>query len=170
VAHSHVQSLPGMTDRTRLLSNANIRHVAASRGEASSAPERRDPEYRGDAAERFQPVDDTYASLTENMSIISGTPKTVLPKIRHVLESIRPGSIFFWDGDGSMTHEDTMRSLRLMGDEILPAVREMADELDLPGPFEVDPATNAPYVAMVPTRDGGAIPLADALAVEVPGD
>jgi hypothetical protein len=64
-----------------------------------------------------------------------------LPKIRHVLEYLRPGSIFFWDGDGAMDHDDAMRSLRLMGEEIIPAVREMGKELDLPGPFEVDPAT-----------------------------
>jgi hypothetical protein len=40
-----------------------------------------------------------------------------------------------------MTHGDAMRSLRLMGEEVLPAMREMAVELDLPGPFEVDPAS-----------------------------
>ena len=34
-----------------------------------------------------------------------------------------------------------MRSLRLMGAEVIPALREMAQELELPGPFEVDPAT-----------------------------
>ena len=61
-----------------------------------------------------------------------------------MLEYLRPGTIFFWDGDGAMTHEDSMRSLRLMGDEILPAVREMAEELDLPSPFDIDPMTNEP--------------------------
>jgi hypothetical protein len=65
----------------------------------------------------------------------------VLPKIRHVLETIRPGSIFFWDGDGSMTHEDSVRSLRLMGSEILPAVREMAKEFGLTSPFDTTPTT-----------------------------
>jgi hypothetical protein len=28
-----------------------------------------------------------------------------------------------------------------MGEEVIPAIRDMATELDLPGPFEVDPAT-----------------------------
>ena len=65
----------------------------------------------------------------------------MIPKIRHVLEYLRPGSIFFWDGDGAMTHDDAMRSLRLMGEEVIPAVREIAKDLELPGPFEVDPAT-----------------------------
>ncbi|MDZ7727334.1 MAG: hypothetical protein U5Q44_03580 [Dehalococcoidia bacterium] len=78
------------------------------------------------------------------MSIITGTPKTVIPKVRHVLEYLRPGSIFFWDGDGAMTHEDSMRSLRLMGEEVIPAVREIGKELDLQSPFEVDPQTNQP--------------------------
>jgi hypothetical protein len=40
-----------------------------------------------------------------------------------------------------MTHEDQMRSLRLMGEEVIPAVREMGEELELFGPFEVDPST-----------------------------
>ena len=61
---------------------------------------------------------------------------------RHVLETLRPGQIFFWDGDGAMSHEDAMRSLKLMGEEVLPAVREMGRELELTDAFEVDPATN----------------------------
>ena len=43
-----------------------------------------------------------------------------------------------------MSHEDSMRSLRLMGEEVIPAVREIGKELDLKGPFEVDPQTNEP--------------------------
>ena len=46
--------------------------------------------------------------------------------------------ITLWDGDGAMTHEDTMRSLRLMGSEVLPAAREMAKELGLWTPFALD--------------------------------
>ena len=56
-----------------------------------------------------------------------------------------------------MTHDDAMRSLRLMGQEVLPAVREIAKDLDLPGPFEVDPATSQPYVANPPVP----VPAAD---------
>ena len=59
-----------------------------------------------------------------------------------MLEYLRPGSIFLWDGDGSMSHDDAMRSLRLMGEEVLPAIREIGEELGLDSPFEVDPATN----------------------------
>jgi alkanesulfonate monooxygenase SsuD/methylene tetrahydromethanopterin reductase-like flavin-dependent oxidoreductase (luciferase family) len=82
-----------------------------------------------------------YDEQLENYSIVTGTPQTVLPKIRHVLEYLRPGSIIFWDGDGAMTHDDTMRSLRLMKEEVLPRVKEMGKELGLTSPFEVDPQT-----------------------------
>ena len=85
-----------------------------------------------------------YEDQIKDLSIVTGTPKTVLPKIRSVLEYLRPGSIFFWDGDGAMTHDDQMRSLRLMGEEVLPAVREMGKELELFSPYEVDPATGQP--------------------------
>ncbi|MGE0544920.1 MAG: LLM class flavin-dependent oxidoreductase [Dehalococcoidia bacterium] len=111
-------SLPGMTSRNRVLPTAAV--AAAGRGGSGRTG---------------------YDEQLTNYSIITGTPKTVLPKIRHVLEYLRPGSIIFWDGDGAMTHDDTMRSLRLMKDEVLPAVREMGKELDLTSPFEVDPAT-----------------------------
>ncbi|MYJ57965.1 MAG: hypothetical protein F4088_03595 [Chloroflexi bacterium] len=125
-----------MIDRRRLLPTAGVRHVEESRGASQVNPD----DYKRltlDAAEGFVETEDTYRGLEESYSIISGTPKTVIPKIRHVLEFIRPGSICFWDGDGSMSHEDSMRSLRLMGEEVLPAVREMAQELDLPGPFDL---------------------------------
>jgi hypothetical protein len=71
----------------------------------------------------------------------------VIPKVKHVLEYLRPGSIFFWDGDGAMTHDDSMRSLRLMGEEVIPAVREIGKSLDLQSPFEMDPKTNQPVEA-----------------------
>jgi uncharacterized protein YukE len=85
----------------------------------------------------------------ENLSIIAGTPKSVLPKIRHVLEELRPGSLVLWDGDGAMDHEDQMRSLKLMGEEVLPAVREIGKELELFSPFEVSPTTGEHMTAGV---------------------
>src|SRR4029077_18135107 len=100
----------------------------------------------------------TFEDQINKMSIITGTPKTVIPKIKHVLEYLRPGGIFFWDGDGAMTHDDSMRSLRLMGEEVIPAIREMAKELELPGPFEVDPATGKsiePQPAAIATQEPG---------------
>ena len=117
-------NLPGLTSRRRVLPTQAV--ATAARGGGG-----------GVAGVLGRPYEQQIADYT----IICGTPKTVIPKIRHVLEYIRPGSIFFWDGDGAMTHDDAMRSLRLMGEEVIPAVREIAKDLELPGPFEVDPAT-----------------------------
>ena len=139
----NLQNLPGLTSRTQLLPTVSSFAQAAARGRQAAHQ----------AATQDAPMPDqqdqgdflgTYEEQINKYSIISGTPKTVLPKIKHVLETLRPGSIFFWDGDGAMSHEDSMRSLRLFGEEVIPAVREMGKELDLKGPFEVDTKTNEP--------------------------
>ena len=133
IVRPFIQNLPGLTQRNNLLPTMRSFAAAASRGRATQHLK----EQKKEAAP--PPPKDTYVDQTEKLSIISGTPDTVIPKVRHVLETLRPGTIFFWDGDGAMSHDDQMRSLRLMGSDVIPAVREMADELDLKGPFEADP-------------------------------
>jgi alkanesulfonate monooxygenase SsuD/methylene tetrahydromethanopterin reductase-like flavin-dependent oxidoreductase (luciferase family) len=118
-------SLPGLTSRERVLPTQKV--ATGARGGPANV------------------LGQAYEKQIADYTIIAGTPKTVLPKIRHVLEYLRPGSIFFWDGDGAMNHDDAMRSLRLMGEEIIPAVHEMGEELELPSSFDVNPATGKRY-------------------------
>ncbi len=139
-----IQNLPGLTQRNNLLPTMRSFAAAASRGRADQHKEEEAKAGKKVETKKPEAPRDTYVDQTEKYSIISGTPDTVIPRVRHVLETLRPGSIFFWDGDGAMSHDDSMRSLRLMGSEVIPAVREMAKELDLKGPFEVDPRTNKP--------------------------
>ena len=141
VVRSFLQNLPGLTSRTHLLPTSLNRAAAIARGRLES--EDGAPRKEILSAAGFQ---GTYDEQLERYTIITGTPKTVIPKIRHVLEYLRPGTIFFWDGDGAMSHEDQMRSLKLFGEEVIPAVREIGEELELRGPYEVDPATNEPVV------------------------
>ena len=141
VVRSFLQNLPGLTSRTHLLPTSMNRAAAIARGRLES--EDGAPRKEILSAAGFQ---GTYDEQLERYTIITGTPKTVIPKIRHVLEYLRPGTIFFWDGDGAMSHEDQMRSLKLFGEEVIPAVREIGEELDLRGPYEVNPATNEPVV------------------------
>ena len=71
--------------------------------------------------------------------IVVGNPDTVIRKLREVLSVIRPGILAVWTNDGSISHEDTMRCLELMDSDVLPALREIGEGLELPGPFEVAP-------------------------------
>ena len=151
-----LQNLPGMTSRKNLLPTVASYAATAARGrgaeheDASKKESGRNPERKtGD----FGSFDDQIDRYT----IITGTPKTVIPKVKHVLEYLRPGSIFFWDGDGAMDHDDSMRSLRLMVEEVIPAVREMSKELDLKSPFEVDTKTNQVIVDEESTGNNGLI-------------
>jgi len=140
-----LQNLPGLTDRKNLLPTGQVGFVAASRGRDVEEVAKDNPEGAKDTPPAAaQPMQADYDTQLENLTIIVGTPDSVIPKIRHVLDTLRPGTIFFWDGDGAMTHEDSMRSLKLMGSDVLPAVREMAKEFNLPSSFEVSTMTNEP--------------------------
>ncbi len=130
-----IQNLPGLTSRTNLLPTSQVPAAARARGKEAQVKE----ESKGDVRRG------TFEEQTEKLGIVYGTPKTVIPKIRHVLETLRPGSIIFWDGDGAMDHDDAMRSLRLFGSDVLPAVREMGKELELDSPFDVADEIPAGY-------------------------
>jgi alkanesulfonate monooxygenase SsuD/methylene tetrahydromethanopterin reductase-like flavin-dependent oxidoreductase (luciferase family) len=144
-ANPWAQNLPGLNQRkqSNYLPTSQFLHVKRSRGvnlegeeldfTDAPAPTPEEREFR-----RKQIFD----GLLDRYAVIVGTPETVAKKVRHVLETLRPGNIIFWHGDGDFSHEDTMRGIRLMGEELLPQIRDMAKELDLPGAFEVDPATN----------------------------
>ena len=81
-------------------------------------------------------MESNYRSLVEQGLIIAGTPQTVLKRIRYILERMRPGILGLWYFHGPASQQDRRNCLRLLGQEVLPAVREMAKELDLPSPFE----------------------------------
>jgi alkanesulfonate monooxygenase SsuD/methylene tetrahydromethanopterin reductase-like flavin-dependent oxidoreductase (luciferase family) len=139
-----IQNLPGMTSRTNILPTAANLAALRSRGRTAQ-PAIEQPE-KPEAADTTPARDNfgSYEDQLERYTIITGTPETVIEKVKHVLDYLRPGSIFFWDGDGSMTHEDTMRSLKLMGEQVLPAIREFGVDLGLKSSFEVDTRTNEP--------------------------
>ena len=47
-----------------------------------------------------------------------------------------------------MTHKESMRSIRLMGEEVIPALKEYAKEIGIANPFEVDPGWRQPVEAL----------------------
>ncbi|OGK98407.1 MAG: hypothetical protein A3E31_01870 [Candidatus Rokubacteria bacterium RIFCSPHIGHO2_12_FULL_73_22] len=58
-----------------------------------------------------------------NQQIVAGTPKTVIPKLRRLLEETRPSIMGFWAADGFVSSEDTRTCIRFLGQEVLPALR-----------------------------------------------
>ena len=81
----------------------------------------------------------------DTTQIIAGTPDQVIPKLRHLMEETRPGIMAFWANDGSVSPEDTRTCIRLLGQEVMPAVREIGKSLGLNGPFDVDAPVSLAY-------------------------
>lgn len=80
-----------------------------------------------------------YDAVVDSNRIIVGSPDTVIRKLREVLAVLRPGILGVWTNDGSISHEDSMRCLELMGQEVIPALRDIGAELELTDPFERAP-------------------------------
>ncbi|MFN8526478.1 MAG: LLM class flavin-dependent oxidoreductase [Chloroflexota bacterium] len=103
---------------------------------------------------RANPRSATFEDQIENMQIIAGTPKTVIQKLRTIMEGTRPGIFAFWGNDGNVPQEDRKTCIRLLGQEVMPAVREIGKELGLADPFEA----NAPVsLAYSQTRQAAAV-------------
>jgi hypothetical protein len=81
----------------------------------------------------------------KDMQIIAGTPKTVIPKLMRILDETRPGIMALWANDGNVTHKDSLTCIRLLAQEVLPALREHGAKLGLNDPFEADAPVNIAY-------------------------
>jgi alkanesulfonate monooxygenase SsuD/methylene tetrahydromethanopterin reductase-like flavin-dependent oxidoreductase (luciferase family) len=86
----------------------------------------------------------SYGKAVDGLQIIAGTPKTVIPKIRKIFEVLRPGTFGVFQSQGPVSFEDRMTSIRLLGQEVLPALREIGKELGLVDGFERTPGMR-PY-------------------------
>ena len=67
--------------------------------------------------------DQMYQEAQDNYQLVLGTPEVVVEKLRHVRDLLGIGHMCLWAQDGFMTHEDTVRCIELMGNEVLPALR-----------------------------------------------
>jgi len=132
--------------------------ITSEKLEQSQRDERRDPnEPKGRTRERLmrgevsieeakQKIYAQYQKAQDGLQIIIGTPKTVIPKLKLILEVLRPGVMGLFQCQGPLTAEQRMNSIRLMGQEVLPALREIAKGLGIVDPFERAPGSR-PYMA-----------------------
>ena len=97
------------------------------------------PESRRRRAEsQIQRGANPFEQQLADRSIIAGTPDQVIASLRTILEDTRPSILALWGNDGKVNHEDSMDCIRLMGQEVMPALREIGEELGLNSPFDLD--------------------------------
>ena len=107
--------------------------VADPRAAKAQAARRNDPFFAGPVS------DEAYHAMIDGNRLVIGSPDTVIRKLREVLTKARPGILGVWTNDGSITHKDTKRCLELVGQEVLPALKEIGEELELADPFQKSP-------------------------------
>jgi len=103
---------------------------------------------------------ETFPQVERSLQVICGTPKSVIPKIRKVLEVLRPGIFGFWQNDGPISAQARTTNIRLIAEEVLPATREIGKELGLQSPFDVQPGSRKLPASGVPESVGSLAPLA----------
>jgi len=102
---------------------------------------------------RSNPRGAAFEDQITNQQIVAGTPKTVIPKLRRLLEETRPSIMGFWASDGFVSNEDTKTCIRLLGQEVLPALRDIGKELGLWSPFEANAPTSIHFAEPARPKD-----------------
>jgi alkanesulfonate monooxygenase SsuD/methylene tetrahydromethanopterin reductase-like flavin-dependent oxidoreductase (luciferase family) len=83
----------------------------------------------------------SYEKAQKDYLMIVGSPKTVTEKIKTILRVLRPGVFTVFQVQGEVSNEDRKTSMRLFAQEVLPAMKEYAKEIDLRDPFERFPGS-----------------------------
>ena len=123
-----------------------LAHPVWSTPSGYSSPRNRRAFVEFAAGRRANPRGQTsFEQQMEDLRIIAGTPDTVVPKLRRILEETRPGILALWGNDGTVSQEDSMTCIKMIGTEVFPAIREIAKELDLKSPFEADAPVSIRY-------------------------
>ena len=82
-----------------------------------------------------------YERAQKNYLMIVGSPKTALEKIKTIMGILRPSIFTVFQVQGPVSNEDRRNSMRLLAQEVMPAMKEYAKEIDLPDPFERFPGS-----------------------------
>lgn len=81
-----------------------------------------------------------YPQVLKDMQMIAGTPDNVIPKLKKVIDVLRPGIFSFWL-DGPVSAKERKRCLELLNHDVIPALREYGKERGLTDPFECKPGS-----------------------------
>ena len=73
---------------------------------------------------RAKPLNElSYQELQDSFHLVVGSPDTVIEKLGYIKEELGIGALLLEAQGGPLSHEDTMRSLKLLGEEVIPAIR-----------------------------------------------
>ena len=67
----------------------------------------------------------TYQELQDVDNVIVGSPDTVTRKLSNIIERLNPGYLHIYGNEGNMAHPDVLRSIELLGTEVIPALHEI---------------------------------------------
>ncbi len=108
----------------------------------------------------------SYKRAQDDYLMIIGSPKTVIEKIKTMMRVLRPGVFSCFSVQGPVSNEDRLTSVRLLAQEVMPALKEYAKEIDLvdpftrrPGSVKLQPGTKRlPVVDRTPLKDLSMLP------------
>lgn len=101
--------------------------------------------------------------VINNLQVVVGTPKTVIEKLKVVLQVLQPGVFIMFNMQGPATNEQRMENMRLFAQDVMPAIREYGRDMRLLDAFEREPgsvklapgAKPAPVADRVPLKEFG---------------
>ena len=67
----------------------------------------------------------SYEDLQEVKAIIVGSPQTVTQKLAETINELNPGYMILIGSDGNIPHPAVMRSIQLLGQEVVPALHQI---------------------------------------------
>jgi len=86
------------------------------------------PGYQTHAARRVSvrrpPLGD-YQQMQDLNIMVIGSPDTVIRKLTDTINRLSPGHLVLIGSDGPLPHKDVLRSVELLGKEVIPALREL---------------------------------------------
>jgi alkanesulfonate monooxygenase SsuD/methylene tetrahydromethanopterin reductase-like flavin-dependent oxidoreductase (luciferase family) len=83
----------------------------------------------GNMARERRMSEGSYEAATRAGLIVTGSPKTLIQKFKHIIDRTDPGYLTFWAREGKKPHAATMRGIELLGREVIPALREHVSAL-----------------------------------------
>ena len=66
----------------------------------------------------------SYEEAHATYQIVTGNPDTVVEKLKHVIDVVDPSYMVLWGREGPMTHETATHCIDLLGQEVIPAIKE----------------------------------------------